>query len=162
MRSTPAQRSWYWYDWANSAYITTTATVIIGPYLTSLATNAACPDLEPGAVCQNPVSLLGFGVLPGAVHPFLVTISTILTTIALLLFGVIADRSAHPHRWLGGLAWVGAAAASGMFVLSGTNWQLGAVLMIVAALVTLKLGVAAERKPLEEVAPPLSVIDDVP
>ncbi len=34
--------------------------------------------------------------------------------------------------------------------------MLGAVLMIVAALVTLKLGVAAERKPLEEVAPPLS------
>ena len=30
MKSTPRQRSWYWYDWANSAYITTTATVLIG------------------------------------------------------------------------------------------------------------------------------------
>ena len=36
------------------------------------------------------------------------------------------------------------------------GYLLGAVLMIAAALVTLKLGVAAECKPLEEIAPPLS------
>ncbi|MDP2330993.1 MAG: MFS transporter [Reyranella sp.] len=36
------------------------------------------------------------------------------------------------------------------------GYLLGAALMIAAALVTLKLGVAAERRPLEEVAPPLS------
>jgi MFS family permease len=36
------------------------------------------------------------------------------------------------------------------------GYLLGAGLMIVAALVTLKLGVAAECRPLEEVAPPLS------
>ncbi|MFT4295781.1 MAG: MFS transporter [Micropruina sp.] len=133
-RSTRQQRAWYWYDWANSAYVTTTATVILGPYLTSLATNAACPELAEGAVCSTPVSLLGFGVLPGAVHPFLVTISTILTTLALLLVGVIADRSPHPQWWLGGLAWVGAVAASAMFWLAGDNWELGAALMIVANL----------------------------
>ncbi|MFT4218126.1 MAG: MFS transporter [Micropruina sp.] len=133
-RSTPQQRAWYWYDWANSAYVTTTATVILGPYLTSLAVNAACPDLPDGAVCDTSVSLLGIGVLPGAVHPFLVTISTILTTVALLLVGVIADRSRRPQWWMGGMAWVGAAAASAMFWLAGDNWQLGAVLMIVANL----------------------------
>lgn len=134
MRSTPKQRAWYFYDWANSAYVTTTATVILGPYLTSLANNAACPDLAEGQLCSTPVSLLGLQVLPGAVHPFLVTISTIITTVALLLVGVIADRSRHPQWWLGGLAWVGAAAASAMFLLAGDNWQLGAVLMIVANL----------------------------
>jgi MFS family permease len=36
------------------------------------------------------------------------------------------------------------------------GYMLGAVVMIVAALVALKLGVNAERRPLEEVAPPLS------
>jgi MFS family permease len=36
------------------------------------------------------------------------------------------------------------------------GYMLGAVLMIAAALVALKLGVKAERRPLEEVAPPLS------
>ena len=38
-----------------------------------------------------------------------------------------------------------------------TGYMLGAFLMIVAALVTLRLGVKAECRPLEEVAPPLSV-----
>jgi UMF1 family MFS transporter len=132
MKSTRQQRAWYWYDWANSAYVTTTATVILGPYLTSIATRAACPDLPAGQVCSTPVNLLGFAVLPGAVHPFLVTISTILSLVALLIIGVVADRSPHPQWWLGGLAWVGAAAASAMFFLADTNWQLGAVLMIVA------------------------------
>ena len=46
------QRAWYWYDWANSAYVTTTATVILGPYLTSIATRAACPDLPAGQVSE--------------------------------------------------------------------------------------------------------------
>jgi len=134
MRSTRQQRAWYWYDWANSAYVTTTATVILGPYLTSLATRAACPELPDGQVCTTPVSLLGVAVLPGAVHPFLITLSTILTLVALLLVGVVADRSPRPQLWLGGLAWVGAIAASLMFFLADANWQLGAVLMIIANL----------------------------
>ena len=118
---TREQTAWYFYDWANSAYVTTTATVILGPYLTSIATRAACPDLSAGEVCSTPVNLLGFAVLPGAVHPFLVTISTILSLVALLIIGVIADRSKHPQWWLGGLAWVGAAAASAMFFVADTN-----------------------------------------
>ncbi|HEY3409775.1 MAG TPA: MFS transporter, partial [Propionicimonas sp.] len=119
---------------ANSAYITTTATVIIGPYLTSLATNAACPDLAEGATCLNPVMLLGiFPVLPGALHPFLGTLSTIVSAILLIFVGAAADRSAHPHRWLGGTAAVGAIAASLMFFLQGDNWQLGAWLMVIAS-----------------------------
>ncbi len=134
MRSTREQRSWYWYDWANSAYITTTATVIIGPYLTSLANNAACPDLAEGAVCTNPVMLLGiFPVLPGALHPFLGTLSTIVSAVLLLFVGAAADRSAKPHRWLAVTAWVGALAGSMMFFLEGDNWQLGAWLMVIAA-----------------------------
>ena len=43
------------------------------------------------------------------------------------------------------------------------GYLLGGGLMVLAALVELKLGVAAERRPLEEVAPPLSQApDDVP
>jgi MFS transporter, UMF1 family len=134
MKSTPQQRSWYWYDWANSAYITTTATVIIGPYLTSLANNAACPGLPDGQTCQTPVMLLGlFPVLPGALHPFLATLSTIISAVLLLFVGALVDRSAHPHRWLAGSAWLGAIAGSLMFFLEGDNWQFGAWLMIIGA-----------------------------
>lgn len=134
MKSTREQRSWYWYDWANSAYITTTATVILGPYLTSLANNAACPDLPAGETCNNSVLLLGlFPVLPGALHPFLATFSTLVSAVLLLLVGAAADRSAHPHRWLAVTAWIGAISGSLMFFLVGDNWQLGAWLMVIGA-----------------------------
>src|SRR5262245_47223372 len=35
------QRGWYWYDWANSAFVTTVITVFGGRYLTTLAREAA-------------------------------------------------------------------------------------------------------------------------
>jgi len=135
MRSTRRQRAWYWYDWANSAYITTTSTVIIGPYLTSLATTAACPELPEEEVCTTPVHLFGLlPVLPGALHPFLATFATLVSAVVLLFVGAAADRSARPHRWLGGFAWAGALAATAMFFLEGTTWQLGAWLLVIATL----------------------------
>jgi MFS-type transporter involved in bile tolerance (Atg22 family) len=33
-KDTAHQKARYWYDWANSAYVTTTQTVLMGPYLT--------------------------------------------------------------------------------------------------------------------------------
>jgi MFS family permease len=71
-------------------------------------------------------------------------------TIALFYaFGTLLGGVGGP--WLFGILIAGGSSGE---ILGG--YLLGAVLMIVAALVTLKLGVAAERKPLEEVAPPLS------
>lgn len=71
-------------------------------------------------------------------------------TIALFYaFGTLLGGVGGP--WLFGVLIAGGSSGE---IMGG--YLLGAVLMIVAALVTLKLGVAAERKPLEEVAPPLS------
>jgi UMF1 family MFS transporter len=78
--------------------------------------------------------LLGlFPVLPGALHPFLATISTIISAVLLIFVGAAVDRSAHPHRWLAVTAGCGAVAASLMFFLQGDNWQLGAWLMVIAS-----------------------------
>ena len=44
------QKAWYWYDWANSAYVTTIGTVMFGPYFIGLAQNAAGPGARPGPV----------------------------------------------------------------------------------------------------------------
>jgi MFS transporter, UMF1 family len=49
-RDTPKQKGWYWYDWANSAYVTTTLTVLMAPYLTVIAKKALappCPAMWP-------------------------------------------------------------------------------------------------------------------
>lgn len=71
-------------------------------------------------------------------------------TIALFYaFGTLIGGVGGP--WLFGVLIEGGSSGE---ILWG--YLLGAALMIAAALVTLKLGVAAERKPLEEIAPPLS------
>lgn len=38
------QRGWYFYDWACSVYSTSVLTVFLGPYLTSVAEEAADAD----------------------------------------------------------------------------------------------------------------------
>src|SRR6188768_3102768 len=75
---TREQRAWYWYDWANSAYVTTTATVLMSPYLTSVAEQAACPGLPDGQDCTTNLSVLGIPVAPGSLWFFTVTFTTIL------------------------------------------------------------------------------------
>ena len=132
-RNADHRKSWYWYDWANSAYVTTTGTVLLGPYLTTVAKAAACPDLAEGAKCTNDLSVLGVPVDPGSLVPYTVTAATILSALVLIFVGAIADRSPRPARLLGAFAWVGSLAACFMFFLVGSNWQLGVGLMMVAA-----------------------------
>ena len=131
---TKEQRAWYWYDWANSAYVTTTATVLMGPYLTAIAKEAACPGIATGVDCTTNLSILGIPVAPGSLYPYTVTISTLISAVVLIFIGAIADRSPQPTRLFSGFAWVGAIAASLMFLVAGTNWQLGVVLILIASL----------------------------
>ena len=64
-----------------------------------------------------------------------------------------------------GIGGIGAPWLFGVLIGTGSpaaiawGYALGAVLMVVASVVTLWLGIAAERKPLEEVARPLSWVD---
>ena len=131
---TKEQRSWYWYDWANSAYVTTTATVLMGPYLTAIAKEAACPGIEAGVACTTNLSVLGIPIAPGSVYAYTVTFSTILSAIVLIFIGAIADRSPHPTKLFARFAWTGALAACLMFLIAGTNWQLGVVLVVIATI----------------------------
>ena len=68
------QRPWYWYDWANSAFVTTTGTVLFGPYLTSVADAAACPGLPSDQTCATNLHLLGIPIDPGSLAPYTVTV----------------------------------------------------------------------------------------
>lgn len=131
---TQEQRAWYWYDWANSAYVTTTATVLMSPYLTAIAEEAACPGIADDADCTTNLSVLGIPVAPGSLWFYTVTFATILSAIVLIFVGAIADRSDRPTRLFAGFAWAGALAASLMFFVAGTNWQLGALLVVAASM----------------------------
>jgi MFS transporter, UMF1 family len=133
-KDTAHQRAWYWYDWANSAYVTTTLTVLMAPYLTVIAKKAACPSLPSDAICHTNLSVIGISVDPGSLVFYVLTFSTILSAIVLIFIGAVADRSPRPVRLFAGFAWVGAAAASAMFLVSGDNWALGVLLLVVANL----------------------------
>ena len=128
------QRSWYVYDWANSAYFTTTATVLFGPYLTVVAKRAACPGAPTDADCTTDLSVLGVPVSPGSLALYAVTVTTLLSALLLPVVGALVDRSGRKRTALARFAWVGAAAAAAMVFVSGDDWALGVVLLLVANL----------------------------
>jgi MFS transporter, UMF1 family len=128
------QKAWYWYDWANSAYVTTIATVLLSPYLISVAERDACGFVseDSGRRCIENLSILGLAVSPGSLVFYVITLSTIVSALLLPVVGAAADRSAHKSRIMVGFAWTGSAAAAGLFFVAGTNWQLGVVLLFIA------------------------------
>jgi UMF1 family MFS transporter len=131
------QKAWYWYDWANSAYVTTTAAVLFAPYLTSVAEKSACgfvTDEDKGLKCTQDLHVLGLGLSAGSLVFYLVTAATILSALVLPIVGAVADRSPSKPRLLGTFAWAGSATAMAMVFVAGANWQLGALLLLLATL----------------------------
>lgn len=99
------QRSWYVYDWANSAFSTTVVTVFLGPYLTTLAEDAAGVD--------GRVQLLFWDVRPGSYFSLLVSFSVVLQVLVLPLTGAFADRFGYRRQMLATLAAIGSLATIG-------------------------------------------------
>ena len=128
------QRSWYFYDWANSAYVTTTATVLFGPYLTVVAKRAACPGQDTDLHCGTNLHPLGIPVNPGSLALYTVTAATLISALILPVVGAVIDRSGQKRTALARFAWAGALAASAMVFVSGSDWQLGVVLQLLASL----------------------------
>lgn len=115
---------WYFYDWANSAFSTTVVTVFLGPYLGSIARNAADADGD--------VHPLGLTVAAGSFFPYMVSLSVFLTVFVLPVVGAIADRSPHKKRLLAVSAYVGAAATVLLLFATGERYLLGGGLFLVA------------------------------
>lgn len=118
------QRGWYFYDWANSAFMTTVVTLFFGPYLTSLAKAAAGED--------GFVRPAGIPLAYQAVWPYLVSLSVLSQVLALPLVGALADYGRRKKEMLGALAYTGAGAAMLMYLLDGDRYLLGCLLFLVA------------------------------
>ncbi|MER7210360.1 MULTISPECIES: MFS transporter [Streptosporangium] len=120
------QRGWYFYDWANSAFNSTVLTVFLGPYLTTIAENAA------GGRPYVPV--LWFDVRPSAYYSFVVGAAAVLQIILMPVAGALADHTGRKKELMGLFAYVGAGATVGMWFVSDGRYLLGGVLFIVASL----------------------------
>ena len=119
------QRSWYFYDWANSAFSTTVVTVFLGPYLTTLAEDATV---------DGRVGFLLWQVRPGSYFSLLVSLSVVLQVLVLPVTGAVADRSRHQRELLATFAGVGAVTTMLMVTLTDGRYVLGGVLLVVANL----------------------------
>ncbi|MFE7273093.1 MFS transporter [Streptomyces sp. NPDC057623] len=118
------QRGWYFYDWACSVYSTSVLTVFLGPYLTSVAEEAADAD--------GFVHPLGIPVRAGSFFAYSVSLSVIVAVLVMPLVGAAADRTGRKKPLLGAAAYVGATATTAMFLLDGDRYLLGGFLLIVA------------------------------
>ncbi|MEU6542510.1 MFS transporter [Streptomyces sp. NPDC046859] len=118
------QRGWYFYDWACSVYSTSVLTVFLGPYLTSVAEEAADAD--------GFVHPLGIPVRAGSFFAYSVSLSVVVAVLVMPLVGAAADRTGRKKPLLAAAAYTGAAATAAMFLLDGDRYLLGGLLLVVA------------------------------
>ena len=119
---------WAMYDWANSAFSTTVGTVFLGPYIASLAAEAA------KAFPDGNARFMGIPVAPDSFLPYCISFSVGLQVLFLPILGAIADYSHLRKRMMQIFAFIGAIATILMFLITGDLWWMGGVLYIVANL----------------------------
>ena len=115
---------WYSYDWAMSVFNTSITTVFLGPYLTSVAEEAAGPDGRLG--------FLGLSIPPGSWFSYVLSASVLLQVLVLPLTGAVADRTGRKRQMLAGFAALGALATTGLYFVADGRYLLGALLFVVA------------------------------
>ena len=120
------QVSWYFYDWANSAFATTVVTVFLGPWLTTVTKAAADAD--------GFVHPLGIKIHAGSFFPYVVSLSVLAQVVVLPVLGAVADYSQGKKQLLGLFAYLGAGATLGLYFVEGTRYLPGGVLFLVANL----------------------------
>ena len=120
------RRSWYLYDWANSAFSTTVISLFIGPYLTSVA--------ESGADASGMISLWGLDMRPGSLYPYAISFSVFAQVFLLPIVGGIADRIKSRNGLLAVFAYIGSISTMFLYFVKDGRYALGAFLLIVANL----------------------------
>ncbi|MBP6731699.1 MAG: MFS transporter [Chitinophagales bacterium] len=118
-------RAWCMYDWANSVYTLTIATVVFPIYFSGVTRNAALHDY---------VSFFGLQVKNTVLYSYSLSFAFLLiATINPLLSG-IADYSNSKKTFMKLFAWMGATASSLLYFFNGGNIEWGILCFIVATI----------------------------
>lgn len=120
------QRAWYFYDWANSAFYTTGVALLLGPWISAVAKNAAD--------AHGFVHPFGIPVDARSFWAYLISLSVLTQVLALPLLGAVADYGRRKRELLAVFAWIGAAANMAMFFVDGDRYLLGGALFLIANL----------------------------
>ena len=120
-------RGWMMYDWANSAFVTTVGTVLLGPYLTSIAQAAVG---ENGMIfAAGPLH-----VTAKSLYADTVSLSVLLQVVLLPLLGAVADYTNLKKRLMAAFCYAGALATGLLFFITAGGHLWGALLYMVANL----------------------------
>lgn len=119
---------WKVYDWANSAFSTTIAGALYGPYLT---------EITQRTVGENGVvfNLAPMGAITAkSFFPTCVSVAVFLQIFVLPILGSIADYSNLKKKLMAVFCYIGVAATCLMFFIIGNLYWLGGLLFIIANL----------------------------
>jgi UMF1 family MFS transporter len=105
---------WIMYDWANSAFFTTTVGVLIGPYLISLAEKAVGAE---GVV----LDLFLFKVTPKGLPAFCITLSVLSMIVLLPVLGAIADYTNLKKALMAFFCYLGVVTSALLFFVSDAS-----------------------------------------
>ena len=119
---------WKIYDWANSAFSTTIAGALYGPYLTEITQKVVG---ENGVV----LSLGSMGAITAkSFFPTCVSVAVFLQIFVLPILGSVADYSNLKKKLMAVFCYSGVTATCLMFFVTGNLYWLGGLLFIVANL----------------------------
>lgn len=142
--------SWAWYDWANHAYITTTASTFFPPYFIAIAAAAFMPA---GALATDEAAKAL--ARDSASNAFALTVSAALLVAAFLapLIGAYADITGRRKRLLIVTTIAASLVSSLMFILTTGMWVMGLLLYFLTQ-VTMNIALGFSSSLLPHVARP--------
>ena len=114
---------WMVYDWANSAFFTTTVGVLIGPYLLGLAEKAVGPD---GVI----LDLFFFKVTPKGLPAFCTAISVVSMVAFLPVLGAIADYTHLKKSMMAVFCYAGVLTSGLLFFVTDSYAACGLLLIL--------------------------------
>ncbi len=115
---------WMAYDWANSAFYTTIISVLISPFLISLASSAVGED---GVV----LDLYAYQVTAKGLPSFCLALSVLLIVLLLPILGAIADYTHLKKRMMAFFSYLGVLTSSLLFFIT-ESYIATAVILVVA------------------------------
>jgi UMF1 family MFS transporter len=116
---------WMLYDWANSAFYTTVISVMLGPYLISVAESSVGKE---GLIFDLGI----FKVTTGGFPAFCLAISVVSMVVFLPFLGAVADYTHLKKKLMAGFCYLGVLASSLLFFVTGDSYIFGGILLIIS------------------------------
>jgi MFS transporter, UMF1 family len=116
--------AWCMYDFGAASFVTSVLTVFFGPFITTVAHNAAASS--------EFFLVFGVPIAPGAYYPYLISLSVVIQIILLPVLGALADRTRMKKALLTTSAVCGAGSITAMLLVGDSDVLTGGALFLLA------------------------------